>query len=623
MNSLQLQRYEIKEKIGIGGMADVFLAYDKVLERECAIKLLRQELCQDPIAKMRFMREAEAASVLQHRNIVSIYDVGEANNRPFIVMEYVSGMTLKSMILKRGAIEKSESLMIMKQLVMALDAAHQLGIIHRDIKPQNVLVKADGTVKIADFGIASVQGSIQLTQHDSVMGSVHYLAPECVRGEHASFESDIYSLGIVFYEMLTGNLPYQGEGALQVAMKHLKEDMRSVRDYNANIEQSIENIIIKSTAKNKKYRYHDAKELIKDLEECLLEKNLNVEKLVFNDEENSNPTVVFVKDSTDNKKPVPKSRFKWYYPLIAVILVLVIVVLVYIFSLNNNKDVIELVKVPNVVKLPIDQAKNMLIKDGFLVDEKVLYQLSSSVAKDSVIKTIPESTSELAKGSTISLVVSRGISYDVEDLKGLTVEEAREKLKVLPKIDIKIVYEPSNEYKTGIVIRQENLLAGSVVEFDRFHEITLVVSGNPQFIVPNVIGKNILDAKKELESLGAKVELKALDVNNLSYEDRLNLNYDVVVTSNPSADSNYVQNDNSRIVLEYYANSNDDKNLGSKLKDLISRISRIDISALSFSQKYEYDQLVLKANRALELNDSSLINNAINDLTRFLKGIGQ
>lgn len=620
MSSLQLQRYEIKEKIGVGGMADVFLAYDKVLERECAIKLLRLELCQDPIAKMRFMREAEAASVLQHRNIVAIYDVGEANNRPFIVMEYVSGMTLKTMILKRGAIEKNEALMIMKQLVFAVDAAHQLGIIHRDIKPQNVLVKADGTVKIADFGIASVQGSIQLTQHDSVMGSVHYLAPECVRGELASFESDIYSLGIVFYEMLTGNLPYQGEGALQVAMKHLKEEMVSVRDYNSNIEQSIENIIIRAMAKNKKYRYHDVKVMLKDLEECLLDDKRNVEKLVFNESDNSNPTVVFVKDY-GNAKRNKKSKFKWYYALIACLVLVIILIGVWVVFLTKSPTV-EVVKVPNVIKLPVDQAKNILIHDGFLIDEKIIYQLSSSVAKDSVIKIIPEDTTELPKNSVISLVVSKGISYDVEDLTGLTLEQAREKLSVLPKLDIKIVYEASDQYKSGIVIRQENLMPGSVVEFDRRHEIKLVVSGSTKFIVPNVIGKSITDVKKELENLGAIVVLKPLDINSVSESERNGIELNVVMSVSPSVGSNYVQNENSSIVLEYYASeivSVDDN----QLRDILIKANALDATKLSFSQKYELEQLILRANKALDSNNADLINTVYNDFMKLFKVIGQ
>ncbi len=614
MSSLQLQRYEIKEKIGVGGMADVFLAYDKVLDRECAIKLLRLELCQDPIAKMRFMREAEAASVLQHRNIVAIYDVGEANNRPFIVMEYVSGMTLKSMILKRGAIEKNEALMIMKQLVLAVDAAHQLGIIHRDIKPQNVLVKADGTVKIADFGIASVQGSIQLTQHDSVMGSVHYLAPECVRGELASFESDIYSLGIVFYEMLTGNLPYQGEGALQVAMKHLKEEMVSVRDYNSNIEQSIENIIIKAMAKNKKYRYHDVKVMLKDLEECLLDDKRNVEKLVFSDDDNSNPTVVFVKDYGDFKRR-KKSKFKWYYFLVVFLILIIIVSGIWLFFWSKSPEV-KVVKIPNVTKLPLDQARNILVHEGFLVDEKVIYQLSSNVSKGSVIKIIPEDSVELPKNSVISLVVSKGISYDVENLVGLSLEEAREKLSVLPKLDIKVVYKSSDQYKSGIVIGQNNLVPGSVVEFDRHHEIELVVAGSTKFIVPNVIGKAVSDAKKELESLGAVVVLRPL------VKDGDNIELNVVMGVSPSVGSNYVQNENSNIVLEYYTSEVVlvDEN---QLRDVLIRANAVDVSKLSFSQKYELEQLILRANKALDSNNSDLISTVYYDFLKLFKVMDQ
>lgn len=241
-NELQLQRYQIIERIGEGGMANVYLAYDKVLKRECAIKILKADLSENPVTLLRFKREADAASKLHHPSIVTIYDVGQSGNRHFIVMEYVKGKTLKSLIQQRGAIEKNEAVFIMQQILEGIVVAHKAGVIHRDIKPQNILIKADGTVKITDFGIATTEGSVQLTQHDSVMGSVHYLAPECARGEQATNQSDIYSLGIVFYEMLTGEVPYKGDGAVQVALKHLNDEIRPVREFNNSIEQSIENI---------------------------------------------------------------------------------------------------------------------------------------------------------------------------------------------------------------------------------------------------------------------------------------------------------------------------------------------------------------------------------------------
>ena len=211
-------RYLIIKRLGEGGMADVYLAQDELLNREVAIKVLRGNLALEPVSLLRFQREANSASALTHPNIVEIYDVGEEEGLHYIVMEYIRGRTLKQLIAQRGALEKNEALAIMDQLISAVEEAHKKNIIHRDIKPQNVLIKDDGTVKITDFGIATVSDSLQLTQADTVLGSVHYLAPELARGESASFQSDIYSLGICFYELLTGEVPYRGETPVQVAM---------------------------------------------------------------------------------------------------------------------------------------------------------------------------------------------------------------------------------------------------------------------------------------------------------------------------------------------------------------------------------------------------------------------
>ncbi|MBR3350766.1 MAG: serine/threonine protein kinase [Erysipelotrichaceae bacterium] len=263
-------RYIVSKLIGEGGMADVYLAIDSVLKRQVAIKVLRGELNDDPVNLKRFQREANAITNLSHPNIVEVYDVGEESNRNYIVMEYVPGKTLKQLIKARGALHPDEAINIMKQLVSATSHAHRNGIIHRDIKSQNVLIKDDGTVKLSDFGIASTSESQQqLTQTDTVMGSVHYLAPELARGHQATVQSDIYSLGIVFYEMLTGNVPFRGDTAVQIALKHMHEEIPSVRAFNPDLPQSVENIIIRSTAKLKEDRYESADEMYNDLVTCL------------------------------------------------------------------------------------------------------------------------------------------------------------------------------------------------------------------------------------------------------------------------------------------------------------------------------------------------------------------
>ncbi|MBQ5543115.1 MAG: serine/threonine protein kinase, partial [Erysipelotrichales bacterium] len=258
MNEMIANRYALVRLIGEGGMASVYLAVDTILKREVAVKVLRGDLSKDNTSLVRFQREANAATKLSHPNIVEVYDVGEDHGKNFIVMEYVKGRTLKDLVRQRGALAKEEAVNIMRQLVSSVMAAHKNGIIHRDIKSQNVLIKDDGTVKLSDFGIALAADAVQLTQTDVIVGSVHYLAPELARGEQATQQSDIYALGIVFYEMLTGDVPHHGDAPVQVALKHLREQIPSVRDFNPDIPQSIDNIIRKATVKNRMYRYPTA-----------------------------------------------------------------------------------------------------------------------------------------------------------------------------------------------------------------------------------------------------------------------------------------------------------------------------------------------------------------------------
>ena len=262
-------RYEIISLIGQGGMADVYKAKDIILNRIVAIKILREKLSHDAMTLVRFQREASAASRLSHPNVVDIYDVGESDGMHYIVMEFIRGRTLKQLIQQRGALRVSESIKIMTQLTSAIDHAHKHNIIHRDIKPQNVLVKDDGTVKITDFGIAIANDAVQLTLNNAVMGSAHYLAPETAQGKEPTAQVDIYSLGIVFYELLTGDVPFHGKTPTEIAVKHLRQPIPYVRDFNPAIPQAVENIILKATAKDPKDRYSSAYAMLEDLQNCM------------------------------------------------------------------------------------------------------------------------------------------------------------------------------------------------------------------------------------------------------------------------------------------------------------------------------------------------------------------
>ena len=272
-------RYEIIKEIGKGGMANVYLALDTILNREVAVKVLKGDMADDPVALERFKREANASTKLSHPNAVDVYDVGDEGNNHYIVMEYVKGHTLKQLIKRRGALPPKEAVWIMKQLSGALLEAHKNGIIHRDIKSQNVLIKDDGTVKLADFGIAVINNAMQITSKNSVLGSVHYLAPELAKGGAATMQSDIYSLGIVFYELLTGDVPFKADTPIQVALEHVRNNVPSVRRFNPDIPQALENIITKATARSLEDRYANIALFIKDLNRCLSKEAANDEPL--------------------------------------------------------------------------------------------------------------------------------------------------------------------------------------------------------------------------------------------------------------------------------------------------------------------------------------------------------
>ena len=304
-------RYEIVKNIGEGGMANVYLANDTILERKVAVKVLRGDLSADDKFIRRFEREALSVSNLSHPNIVEVYDVGVEEGSHYIVMEYIDGKTLKQLLKKRESLTLSEVIDIMTQLTDGISHAHESYIIHRDIKPQNIMIEDDGRVKITDFGIAMALNATQLTQTNSVMGSVHYLPPEQASGKSATVKSDIYSMGILMYELLTGNVPFKGDNAVEIALKHMKDKIPSVRKQDPSIPQSVENIILKATAKNPRNRYDSAKEMHEDLLHCLDEEHANDKKVSFEYPENDIGSTMPIPTTTiKNKVNMPTNTSK-------------------------------------------------------------------------------------------------------------------------------------------------------------------------------------------------------------------------------------------------------------------------------------------------------------------------
>lgn len=456
-------RYKVIKAIGEGGMANVYLAWDTILEREVAVKVLRGDLADDEKFVRRFQREANSASSLRHPNIVEMYDVGEDNGKYFIVMEYVNGKTLKSLIKKRGALNLTEAIDIMLQLASGIACAHDSYIIHRDIKPQNVLILEDGRVKITDFGIAMALNSNELTQTNSVMGSVHYLPPEQASGAGSTIKSDIYSLGILMFELLTGKVPFKGDNAVEIAIKHMKDPIPSVCAINPSIPQSVENIILKACAKNPKNRYDSVNDMYEDLRTCLFEDRLKEPRLVYkypehNTDEDKTITKlesreIKNKDSIQEEKEDKKINVALKVAGISCVAIVFIgLAFILIFSLNGSKEV----EVPNdLIGLSEKEACKKITKKGLVCSVKYVYD--SELDEDVVTSVNPKSSSKVKEGNTVTLkVTSFENTIVVDDYKGKQLEVVKAELE---KEGIRVITTPSkvtedDEYEENEIISQ-------------------------------------------------------------------------------------------------------------------------------------------------------------------------
>lgn len=544
------KRYEIVKIIGQGGMADVYLAYDVLLERDVAIKILRNELASDAVSLLRFKHEAVAVSKLDHPNIIEIFDIGEHDSRQYIVMEYVDGKTLKQLISARGGLYKEEAVYIMKQLTSAVSEAHKHEIIHRDIKPQNVLVKSDGSVIITDFGIALAQNALHLTQKETVMGSVHYLAPELARGEKATYQSDIYALGIVFYELLAGGVPFSGDTAIQIAMQHINKPIPSIRDFNPTISQAIENIIIKSTFKNKHHRYKSALEMLEDLDTVFDdnrkdEKKLEPEIIVGADDKTK---VISELQAVEEKEKISTRKSKRTRNIIIGSVLSVLLIFGLIWAATTTEKTIE-VTVPDLVGLSLEEARERLEDEGLLVG-RVDRNLDDELEVNKVISQIPRRNSQVDKGSEVNIVVSEGKWYVFGNYVGRDYDAVRVELENDLKIVVRTEYITSADGKPGEIYSQ-SIVSGSKLNPNNSLEVKFVVVKPVEIIIPsNIYGMNIDKAQKVLEELGAKVSLSP--ITGKSDEFLASQPKNIVDRTYPSRNSRYVQSDNNSVVIYYY-----------------------------------------------------------------------
>ena len=526
-------RYEIIRSIGEGGMANVYQGYDTILDRNVAIKVLRGDLSNDEKFVRRFQREALSASSLAHPNIVEMYDVGEDDGTYYIVMEYVEGKTLKQLLKKRGTLTLSEAIDIMSQLTDGMAHAHDSYIIHRDLKPQNIMIKDDGQIKITDFGIAMALNATQLTQTNSVMGSVHYLPPEQASGKGCTIKSDIYSMGIIFYELLSGSLPFRGENAVEIALKHMREPLPSLREDHPEIPQSIENIIRKATAKNPKNRYETAREMHEDLLTALDDERMDEEPYQYKYPENENDgkkVKVSEKDvkaakeeekegdeetaKKSKNKEEPKDSEEGVSDLdeeedkterinkiiiivLASVFAAIFLILFFIFfilpSLTSTKSAI----VPDCEGKKVSACEKMLQKAGFEVATKIKNIESAEVKKNLVVKTDPEAGRSIKQGTTITIYKSIGEEVVViEDYTGRNATEVKEQLEA-KQIEVTIrkkdPEDQSRKYEDDEIIDQ-SIAKGS--ELKKGESIILYTANNEEKFPDFVGGGYSLDDVK-------------------------------------------------------------------------------------------------------------------------------
>ncbi len=506
-------RYEIIEKIGGGGMALVYKARCRLLNRYVAVKVLRPEFTSDEDFIDKFGKESQAAASLSHPNIVNVYDVGNDNDIYYIVMEYVDGKTLKKYIKENGRLNNEEIINISKQIALALDHAHSNHIVHRDIKPHNILITNDGRAKVTDFGIARAITSSTVTNTGNVIGSVHYFSPEQARGGYVDEKSDLYSLGVTMYEMITGRVPFSGDTPITVALKHLKEELVPPSFINKNVSESLESIVIKSLQKDKSKRYDSAINLYNDLDKSL--NNPSQKLAVFEDDDSPTRVIPSIDDIDtdddydDNIIPTKRNKSTMFIGIAAAFIVSIILVIGIFYNIFKDEFLIKELSVPDVQNLSYEIAKQKLEEEGLTV-EVLQESYNKEIEKGYVITQQPESGKLVKEGYPVKLTISKGKQkVAVPNLVFKDIDEAE---IILQNEDLKIgeLQEKYDDLPVGTVI-EHSPIANSEVDEDS--EIDLIVSKGPEikkYIMPNLVDKNIDNAKDAIKTLG-------LILNNVDY----------------------------------------------------------------------------------------------------------
>ncbi|WP_099974906.1 Stk1 family PASTA domain-containing Ser/Thr kinase [Lactobacillus terrae] len=539
-------RYEIIRTLGEGGMANVYLVNDTKLNKQVALKALRYDLQDDEAVKRRFRREAKATSELSSPNIVNVLDVGTTEKGiQYIIIDYVEGPNLKKYIQQNYPIPYHEVVDIMEQIADAVSEAHSHGIIHRDLKPENILVdtsKDPVQVKVSDFGIALALSDRSITRTNSLVGSVHYMSPEQIRGGSATELSDIYAMGIILYEMLTKKVPFTGDTAVSVALKHSKDSIPNLRSFDPNIPQVLENIVLKATTKDPKQRYQSVKEMSEDLKTCLSPERANEPKFIPVETEDLNETKVLdTKELSSLTKDKPEnglSRRKKLAIVSGIIAAIILIFGIFMLSRSNQET-----SIPDIQNLTLKQSKVMLSASNLKVGQ-VQKENSDTIEAGHVIKTIPAKGVKLKNNSSVDLIVSLGAKfYKMPNLVGKDYDDVSDNL-TKRGFKIKKKYVTTLEYNAGEIVKQSIKSGTKVKPKDKSLTITIAKSSAKTvetITLKNLVGSTLSSAQSYAEYAGINL--------NVTYDYSDTVENGTIISQSPSANATINQGSTVTVVV--------------------------------------------------------------------------
>ena len=552
-------RYKIIDTLGEGGMANVYLAEDIILQRKVAVKILRLDLQKEPQTVARFQREALATSELSHPNIVMVLDVGTDQGLPYMVMEYVDGPDLKDYILENSPLDLHDIIHIMDQILSAMILAHKHNVIHRDLKPQNILMDKRGNIKIADFGIAVALNHNSITQTNSALGSVHYMSPEQTRGGLVTKQSDIYSLGIILYELITGSVPFNGDSAVAVALKHAQEAIPSIKEKDPQVPQALENVVLKATAKDPRDRYNSAREMQADLETSLDPARVNEPVFVAKHGGSDDETIILPNFKATRKAKTPEQKVeeqiqekeeqdqprkrnflqaltmhKWWWLFIGLAAVLVVFLLFFVVTNNGRGEI----GIPDVTNLSEERARQKIENVGLRVGQ-IKHRNSTSIARGKVIRTSPPAGQRIKKGRYIDVYVSDGMGLvRVPDVTGDPYEQA---VRRLERMGFDVIRE--NEFSDSVLANHvvSQSIAADVEVKPSKTTITLAVSKgkddydrHPNVKLPNFKNRPLKEAQTFAHKHGLILEV------NPTYSK--NVKKGLIISMSPASGTEILQN---------------------------------------------------------------------------------